>query len=107
MNVIVYHFDVDQAFVQSHLDEDVFLLMPKGCGNLSGKEARLNKSLYVSKHASRTWHSHLKRCLKKLGFEQCKADICVFRLVENGRVSITAVVHVDDFFAVGQKKRCN
>ena len=33
--------------------------------------------------------------------------MCVFRLIENGRVSITAVVHVDDIFAVGQKERCN
>ena len=41
--------------------------------------------------------------LKRLGFEQCMADVCVFRLIENGRVAITAVVHVDDIFAVGKK----
>ena len=34
-------FDVDQAFVQSHLDKDVFLRLPKGCGKLSGKVVRL------------------------------------------------------------------
>ena len=28
------------------------------------------------------------------------ADVCVFRLIENGRVAITAVVHVDDILAV-------
>ena len=39
------HFDVDQAFVQSDL-EDVFLRLPKGCGDPSGKVVRLNKSLY-------------------------------------------------------------
>lgn len=27
-------FGVDQAFVKTHLDEDGFLLMPGGCGNL-------------------------------------------------------------------------
>ena len=36
------HFDVDQAFVQSHLDEDVFLRLPKGCVKLFGKVMRLN-----------------------------------------------------------------
>ena len=35
------------------------------------------------------------------------ADICVFRLIENGRVAITVVVHVDDIFAVGKKERCD
>ena len=35
------------------------------------------------------------------------ADVCVFRLIENVRVAITAVVHVDDIFAVGKKERCD
>ena len=100
------HFDVDQAFVQSDL-EDVFLRLPKGCGDLSGKVVRLNKSLFGLKQASRTWRAHLTTCLKRLGFEQCMADVCVFRLIEDGRVAITAVVHVDDIFAVGQKERCD
>ena len=37
------HLDVDRAFVQSDLEEDVFLRLPKGCGDLSGKVVRLNK----------------------------------------------------------------
>ena len=75
------HFDVDQAFVQSDLEEDVFLRLPKGWDDFSGKVVRLNKSLYVLKQASRTWHAHLATCLKRLGFEQCMADVCVFSFV--------------------------
>ena len=96
------HFDVDQTFVQSD-HKDVFLRLPKGCGDLSGKVVRLKKSLSGLKQASRTWHAHLTTCLKRLGFEQCMTDACVFRLIKDGRVAITAVVHVDDIFAVGQK----
>ena len=101
------HFGVDQAFVQSDLEEDVFLRLPKGCGDLSEKVVRLNKSLYGLKQASRTWHTHLTTCLKRLAFEQCMTDVCVFRLIEDGRVAITAVVHVDDIFVVGQKEACD
>ena len=101
----ICHFDVDQAFVQFDLGEDIFLRLPKGCGDLSGKIVRLNKGLYGLKHASRTCHAHLTTCLKRLGFEQCMTDVCVFRLTEDRRVAVTAVVHVDDFFAVGQKER--
>ena len=101
------HFDVDQAFVQCELEEDVFLRLPKRCGDLSGKVVRLNKRLYGLKQASRTWHAHLTTCLKRLGFERCITDVCVFRLLEDGRVEITAVVYVDDIFAVGQKKKCD
>ena len=100
-------FDVDQAFVRPYIEEDVFLRLPKGCGDLSGRVVRLNKSLYGLKQASRSWYAHLTTCLKILGFEQCITDVCVFRLIEDGRVAITAVVHVDDIFAVGQKERCD
>ena len=101
------HFDVDQAFVQSDVEEDVFLRLPKGCGDISGKFVRLIKSLYGLKQASRTWHAHLTKCLKRLGFEQYMTDVFVFRLIEDHeRVAITAVVHVDDIFAIGQKERC-
>ena len=69
---------------------------------------RLNKSLYGLKQASRSsWHAHLTTCLKTLGFQQCLADAYVFRLVEERRVAIIAVVHVDDIFAVGLKNRCD
>ena len=33
-------------------------------------------------------------------------DVCVFRLMKDRRVEITAVVHVDDIFAVEQKEIC-
>ena len=107
LDLDVCHFKVGQALVQSKLDEDVFLRLPRGCGRLSDKIGRLNKSLYGSKQASRSWHAHLTTCLKTLGFQQCLADACVFRLVEEGRVAIVAVVHVDDVFAVGLKSRCD
>ena len=64
----VCHFDVEQAFVQSKLDGDVFLCLSRGCGRLSDKIVRLNKSLYGWKQASRSWHAHLTTCLKTLGF---------------------------------------
>ena len=107
LDLDVCHFDVEQAFVQSKLDEDVFLRLPKGCGRLSGKIVELNKNLYGLKQASRSWHAHLTTCLKILNFQQCLADACVFRLVEEGRVAIIAVVHVDEIFAVRLKSRCD
>ena len=94
------HSDVEQAFVQSDLEENVFLGLPTRCGDLSKKVVRLNKSLYELKQASRTWHAHLATCLKRLGFEQCMTDVYVFRLIEGGRAAIIAVVHVDVVFAV-------
>ena len=106
-NLDLCHFDIQQAFVQSDLDEDVFMRLPQGYGRLSGLIVKLCKSLYGLKQASRHWHSHLTRCLLFLGFSQSKADACVFRLLEDGRVVMIIVVHVDDIFAAGQKERCD
>ena len=52
----LFHLDVSQAFVQSELDEVVYVRLPRNCGTLSGKVMRLGKSLYDLKQASRTWH---------------------------------------------------
>ena len=48
-----------------------------------------------------------KKCLLVLGFEQCLADSCVFRLIRGGIVVLILVVHVDGIFAVGKKERCD
>ena len=101
------HVDAEQAFVQSDLDKVECIRVPPGCGALSGKVVRLHRSLYGLKQASRTWHYHLVKGMKALGFEQCNADACAMRLVEDGGVSVVVVVHVDDIFAIGRKTRCD
>ena len=101
------HFDIEQASVQSDLEKNVFMCLPQGCGGLSGKIGKLNKSLYGLKQASRQWHAHLTRCLLTLGFAQCMIDPCVFRLMNEGRVMRTVVVHVDEIFAIGERARCD
>ena len=107
LDVDLRHFDIEQAFVQSDLAENVFMRLPQGCGRLSGMIARLNKSLYGLKQALRQWHAHLTRFLLTLGVLQRLADACVFRLVEDKRVVMAIVVHVDGIFAIGEKTRCD
>ena len=34
-------FDIEQVFIESELEEDVFMRLPPGCGRLSGKIVRL------------------------------------------------------------------
>ena len=101
------HFDVQQAFFQADRTEVVLMRMPQGCGALSGRVVRLNRSLYGLNQASRSWHNHLVVRLKSLGFGRSLEDAYVFRLVKAGSVAVIAGLHIDDIFAVGQKKRCD
>ena len=80
------HFDAEQAFVLS-----VYIRLPPSYGALSGKVVRLRRSLYGLNQASRTWHYHLVRGIKALGFEQCEAYACVMRLMEDGAVDIACL----------------
>ena len=103
----VCHFDAGQAFVQSKLDEVVFIRLLPGCGELSGKVVKLGRSLYGLRQSSRTWPNHLMRGLKCLGFESCAADACVMRLIEYSVVVMVVAVHVDYIFSIGLKSRCD
>ena len=85
------NFDAEQAFVQSDLDEVVYISLPPSRGALSGKMERLSRSLYGLNQTSRTWHYRLVRGTKPLGFERCEADVCVMRSVEDGAVDIACL----------------
>ncbi|CAB1109908.1 unnamed protein product [Ectocarpus sp. CCAP 1310/34] len=80
LNLDLCHFDVEQAFVRSELEEDVDMSLPQGCGALSGMIVQLGKSLYGLRQLSRQWHAMLKKCLVALGFEPCMADACVLTI---------------------------
>ena len=41
--------DVKQAFIQTDLDFNVFMKLPDGCGDKSGKVVKINKSVYCLK----------------------------------------------------------
>ena len=78
--LLVFHLDVSQAFVQAPLEEEIYMRLPPGCGELSGNVVKLLKGQYGLKQAGREWHLLLVTWLvKKIGMEQCKAKPCVFR----------------------------
>ena len=57
-----------EAFVRADLKEDVFMRLPEGCGELSGKIVKLNRSLYGLRQASKQWYAMLKKFVLALGF---------------------------------------
>ena len=72
--------DVKQAFIQADFDFNVFMKLPDGCGDKSGKVGKLNKSVYGLKQAGRRWAMHLgDGIIRKIGMKQYNKDPCVFR----------------------------
>ena len=104
----VFHLDVSQAVVQAPLEEEMYMRLPPGCGELSGKVVKLLKCQYGIKQAGREWHLLLVMWLvEKIGMEQCKAEPCVFRKIIKNEVSLMDGVPVDDIIVSGEQVLCD
>lgn len=92
-------YDVEKAFINSVLDEEVFCRPPHGSGG-EGYCWKLDKALYGLRRSPRLWFYRytLAEFLKSQGFQQCKEDQCVFH---NGNVIV--FFFVDDIVIMHPK----
>jgi hypothetical protein len=90
-----HHLDVDTAFLNGDLDEELYMRLPQGIGEHSGKIVRLLKSIYGLKQAGRIWNILLDAELGKMGFKRIHADFCIYILKDGDYLCIIAV-YVDD-----------
>ena len=100
------HFDVAQAYIRASLDEEVYMKLPGGCGEKSRKTTKLERAIYGLKQSGRKWGHLCVDTLIEPGFEQCKADPCVFRIVVDGNVVMIVGVYVDDLSIGGSEEDC-
>ena len=100
------HFDVTQTYIRTSLDEEVYMKIPGGCGEQSKRIAKLGKAVYGLKQSGRKWGHLCADTLTADGFEQCKADPCVFRNIVDGVVVMIVSVYVDDLLIGGSEEDC-
>jgi hypothetical protein len=65
--------DVSTAYLNSELEEVLYLSPPKGVAIPEGYCWKLNRALYGLKQAGRTWNVTLDKKLKSLGFQRLDA----------------------------------
>ncbi|CAB1100789.1 unnamed protein product [Ectocarpus sp. CCAP 1310/34] len=98
MNLI--HWDVKHAYIHATLDEEFFLRLPAGCGDKSHKIVEAERAIYGLKQSGRQWGYHAADTLVENGFEQCKAEPCVFRNMVDEVVVMIIVIYVDDILGL-------
>ncbi|CAL1408028.1 unnamed protein product [Linum trigynum] len=94
----LHQMDVNNAFLNGDLDEDVYMELPEGLRDkpeYKGKVCKLKKSLYGLKQASRMWYAKLTESLLGNGFTQSKSDYSIFLTKVDG-VLVVVIVYVDD-----------
>ena len=87
----VIQMDVDSAFLQATLEEEVYMRQPEGFVYPDRPHAvyRLCKSLYGLRQAPRMWNKEIHEYLISIGFERISADPCVYvKEAEKGIVVI-------------------
>jgi hypothetical protein len=89
--------NVDNTFLHSYLEEDVYMVQPPGFVDLQHPRhvCKLEKTLYGLKQAPRAWFARLSGKLQELGFVPSKADVCLF-IYSTKEVNIFMLVYVDD-----------
>jgi len=85
--------DFSSAFVQAHLEEPVWIHLPRGFRSEKGsnKCLQLVKSLYGLSVAPRLWFEHVLEAFIDQGFKQSQMDPCLLF-----KETILIVIYVDD-----------
>ncbi|GMF48908.1 unnamed protein product [Phytophthora fragariaefolia] len=94
--------DIKTAFLNSPLQEEIYLEPVKGYENAHGYVWRLLRALYGLKQASRAWYENLCEFLLSCRFSQGKADTCLF-VKHDGNDLIIVLVYVDDMLVFDTK----
>lgn len=90
----LHQLDVKTAFLNGTLDQDIFMRLPDefAVGNLV---AKLHKSLYGLKQASRAWNERFHKFIVNLGFQRSDADNCLYYASMDSEV-VYLIIYVDD-----------
>eukprot|EP00644_Phytophthora_capsici_P015201 jgi/Phyca11/130831/e_gw1.98.116.1 len=87
--------DADTAFLNSDLEDRVFMEVLDGVGNGEDLVCLLNKAIYGLKQAASAWNKTIHRVFLRDGFKSCGADQCVYvKRSRNGYIYVC--LYVDD-----------
>jgi hypothetical protein len=97
--------DVKSAFLNSVLEEEVYVRQPPGFESekYPHRVYKLRKALYGLKQVPRAWYGRLRGFLFERGFEMVKVDQTLF-LLRQGRDILIVQVYVDDIVFGGSSR---
>ena len=105
--------DVDTAFLNADIDEDIWVKIPEGAKLATNDDGiyKLRKSLYGLKQASWNWNNDINQYLIDNGFTRLEADPCIY--VKNIETNVNGVrttkylivaLYIDDLLIAGSTK---
>ncbi|KAK0572541.1 hypothetical protein LWI29_033229 [Acer saccharum] len=94
--------DVNNAFLQGSLSDDVYMSQPPGFVDaaLPHHVCKLRKAIYGLRQAPRAWYNELRTFLLATGFINSQCDTSLFILRRSGH-TLYLLVYVDDIIVTG------
>lgn len=103
-DVELAQFDVKTAFLNSPLEEEIYMQQPEGYDDGSSRVCRLKKGIYGLKQAPRNWNNKFKECITSYGLQQSESDPCIFVKNANTDDWIIMSLYVDDGLIACKRK---
>jgi hypothetical protein len=99
--LLVNQMDVDTAFLNAELKEEIYIYPPEGITIPEGCDClRLKKALYGLKQSPREWYDNLSFFLISIGFIRLHADNCIYIKHKDNSICIV-LIYVDDIAIAG------
>jgi hypothetical protein len=102
------NIDADTAYLQSNLEEKIYVKQPPGYEKYgpNGEElvCRLRKSLYGLKQSGRNWHKKIDGWFRGYGFHPTSADPCLYVKFGPNNEILVIVLHVDELIVVSNSR---
>jgi hypothetical protein len=95
----IEQMDVDVAFLNSDIQEDVYIEQPEGFEDGTGRVCKLNKTLYGLRQSPRAWYLTIRAFFLGLGFSVAAADASVFY-----NEDLIVAIYIDDLLIFGKNK---
>eukprot|EP00253_Pinus_taeda_P008697 PITA_08697 len=93
----IHQMDVKTAFLNSMIEEDVYIEQPEGFETLDHElhVCRLKRALYGLKQAPCAWYTRIDSYFTGSGFTKSEVDVNLYNIVVEGKLLII-VLYVDD-----------
>ena len=92
---VIDQLDVDTAYLNADLEEEVYLMPPKGMKIGNEYVLKLNRALYALKQAANAWNKTIHNAMLEIGFIACGADRCIYKK-KDGNGWAHVCLYVDD-----------
>ena len=100
-NLLVHQMDVDTAFLNAELKEEIYITPPEGINIPDGCDCiRLKKALFGLKQSPREWYDNLSYFLISIAFVKLHADNCMYIKHKDDNMCIV-LIYVDDIAIAG------